>query len=98
MKGTIHSLVAKDFARERLTIQVLDATPLEEIAAARLALKEWIKRHLFETGMAMRLNSFLCWKMLRWKKRNPQTKELSGSVLSNIWLAHLRLEGEITKI
>ncbi len=40
-----------DQARERLTWQVLGATTLPEITAAKQALREWIKAHPEEEGM-----------------------------------------------
>lgn len=43
--------LAHDLNRERLTNQVLDATTLQEIYAARLALKSWIENYPEEEGM-----------------------------------------------
>ncbi len=40
-----------EIARELLTEQVLDATTLAEIHAARQALREWIKAHPEDEGM-----------------------------------------------
>lgn len=45
-------ILARDLDRERLTYQVLDATTLEEIVAARLSLRAWIKVHPEEEGMS----------------------------------------------
>jgi hypothetical protein len=39
-------------ARELLTEQVLDATTLPEIHAARQALRDWIKAHPEDEGMS----------------------------------------------
>lgn len=41
-----------DVARDRLTIQVLDATTLPEIEAATKALRSWIKAHPEDEGMS----------------------------------------------
>lgn len=41
-----------DAARERLMDQVLDARSLEEIAAAKQALRTWLIEHPDEPGMA----------------------------------------------
>ena len=45
-------VLAHDLCRERLTNQVLDATTLQEISAARLALKSWIKNYPKEESMS----------------------------------------------
>jgi len=44
--------LVRDLDRERLTNQVLDATTLEEIHAARCALRDWIENHTEEEGMS----------------------------------------------
>ncbi len=45
-------LLAHDLNRERLTNQVLDATTLQEISAARQALRDWIRNYPDEEGMS----------------------------------------------
>lgn len=44
--------LAHDLERDRLTNQVLDATTLQEIGAARRLLQNWIKLHPDEEGMS----------------------------------------------
>lgn len=52
MKSELSEVIlARDLDRDRLTNQVLDATTLDEIRAARRVLRDWIETHPGEEGM-----------------------------------------------